>query len=85
MAIHTDGTLFSGSGYGTIRVWKPLEEHLSLEQHLLLHWLYTMYKLNNNMQINTLSAHMIDIYDTLPQSIKDHMFSPGSRSEKKQE
>ncbi|UNE35149.1 WD40 repeat domain-containing protein [Vermiphilus pyriformis] len=80
VALHTDGTLFSCSLDGTIRIWKTLEEHLSLEQHLLLHWLYTTYQLNGKTQINTLPAHMIDIYHTLPQSIKDHIvtwYNPG--------
>ncbi len=73
VAVHTDGTLFSGSRDATIRVWKTLDEHLSLEQHLFLHWLYTMYQLNGNTQINTLPTYMVDTYHTLPQSIKDHI------------
>jgi WD40 repeat protein len=80
LAVHIDGTLFSGSGDSTIRVWKTLEEHISLEQHLLLHWVFNTYQLNNNTQINTLPAHQFQIYRTLPQSIKNHIvtwYKPG--------
>ncbi len=73
LVAHPDGTLLSGSSNTTMRVWKTLEEHLSLEQHLLLHWLCTTYQSNGNTQLNTLTANMIDIYHTLPQSIKDHI------------
>ncbi|UNE35147.1 WD40 repeat domain-containing protein [Vermiphilus pyriformis] len=73
VASHPDDTLFSGSCDGTIRVGKTLEENLSLEQHLLIHWLYNTYQSNGKTQLNTLSAHMISIYHTLPQSTKDRI------------
>ena len=80
IAVHTNSTLFSCEGNRIIRIGKPLEEHMSLEQYLLVHWLYTTYQLNGNTQINTLPAHQFHIYRSLPQSIKDHIvtwYKPG--------
>ncbi len=50
---NAQGTLFSGSYDNTIKVWKLPCQLLSLEQHLLSHWLYNNYK-GNSEELSTL-------------------------------
>ncbi|UNE35882.1 hypothetical protein KG892_02565 [Vermiphilus pyriformis] len=71
IVINGEGTLCALSGK-IIYIWRtPVLS--SLEQHILVKWLYQSYQDNNKQQIQKLSNHIESLYKQLPEAVKQQI------------